>query len=60
MEKANEAKEMAADVMGKSKVVCETSKRAIDIARKQRRAKEVATRATEKALRTFRSADTVK
>lgn len=54
VEKANEAKDMAADVIEKSKVVCATSQRAIEIARKQRRAKEVATRATEKALRSFR------
>lgn len=54
MENANEAKDLALGVLEKSRSVCETSKRAIDIARKQRKAKETVTRATEKALRTFR------
>lgn len=54
VDKAKEVQQMASDVMEKSKVVAATSKRAIDIARKQRRAKEATTRATEKALRTFR------
>lgn len=54
VESATEAKEMALEVLEKSRSVCETSKRAIDIARKQRKAKETVTRATEKALRTFR------
>ncbi|CAM9517584.1 unnamed protein product [Ectocarpus sp. 8 AP-2014] len=55
VETAKQSKDVAADVIEKSKVVSETSKRAIEIARKQRRAKEATTRATEKALRTFRT-----
>ena len=54
--KSKEAKEKAAVVVVKAKSVAETSKQAIEVARRQRKCKEVTIRATEKALRTFRSA----
>lgn len=42
------------DVVAKATQVSENSKKAIDVARRQRRAKDVTTRATEKALKSFR------
>lgn len=54
VEKSKAAKQEAETVVAKAKTVAATSKNAIDIARRQRKAREVTTRATEKALRTFR------
>lgn len=54
MERSKAAKDKAALVTVKARGVAETSKKAIDIARRQRKCKDVTTRATEKALRTFR------
>lgn len=54
VESAKQAKEKAMDVVARATQVSENSKKAIDVARRQRRAKDVTTRATEKALKSFR------
>lgn len=54
MEKSKAAKIEAENVVAKAKEVAETSKNAVEVARRQRKAKDATSRATEKALRTFR------
>lgn len=51
---AKEAKAKVEEVVSQAKGVAETSKNAIEIARRQRKAKDATIRATEKALRSHR------
>lgn len=54
VESAKAAKAKAEEVVSQSREVANTSKNAIEVARRQRKAKDATTRATDKAQRSFR------